>query len=174
MERRASIDYYLEPGHVYFSRHAANIRTVLGSCVTVCLWDRRLKCGGMTHFMYPSVHVRDQATSKYGNVAVLALFKMMKKAGCRNGDIEAQIFGGAHPEGTNGNNGNNVGGENVRVARAVLERNSVPVLSQDVGGVMGRKIVFDTGTGDVAVLKVHKIRDADWLTGPGEESSRGN
>ena len=170
MDRPENIDFYLEPGYVYFSRRAANVRTVLGSCVTVCLWDRRLKCGGMTHFLYPSVHEPERATAKYGNVAVLALVKMMKEAGCRNGDLVAQIFGGAYPEGSNGNS---VGGENVRVAHAVLERKEVPVISQDVGGMMGRKIVFDTGTGHVAVLKVHKIRDADWLANPETEKSQG-
>ena len=50
------------------------------------------------------------------------------------------------------------------VARRALSRRGIRVASEDVGGSLGRKIVFDTGSGQVAVLKVRNIRKSDWVS----------
>lgn len=49
-----SSSYYVKPGYVYFSRRAALLRAVVGSCVAVCLWDTRRRVGGMNDFLMPS------------------------------------------------------------------------------------------------------------------------
>ncbi len=155
----SQVSFYLEPGHIYFSKEAAVVRTVLGSCVAVCLWDRRLKYGGMSHYLYPSTQKAEEATPKYGNVAITALVRMMESAGCRRKDIKAQILGGAQSEDTRPFLKNT---DNVRVAREMLTRKRIKIVSEDVGGTMGRKVILDLGTGEIAVLKVHKIRQTDW------------
>ena len=155
----AQANYFLEPGYIYFSKEAAVVRTVLGSCVAVCLWDHRLKYGGMSHYLYPSTNDPDNTTPKYGNVAITALVRMMDNAGCRRKDIKAQILGGAQPEETGRRLLNK---DNVRIAREVLVRKRIKIVSEDVGGTMGRKVILDLGTGEVAVLKVHNIRQTDW------------
>lgn len=152
--------HFLEPGYVYFTPEAVTIRTVLGSCVAVTMWDRRLRCGGMNHFLYPLVYEKNEATPKYGNVAVSVLIKLMLDAGCKPHDIEAQIVGGAFPR---TDRGLNIGLENVKVARRLLAKRGIMVISEDIGGVLGRKMVFDVGTGEVAVLKVHRLRRNDWV-----------
>jgi len=151
---------FLDPGYVYFTRDAVSIRAVLGSCVSITMWDRRLRCGGMNHYLYPSVLTRMQATPKYGNVAIAVLIKLMLEAGCKPRDIEAQIIGGAFPR---SERGTNVGLENVRVARRFLAKRGIGVVSEDTGGSLGRKVIFDVGTGEVAVLKVHRLRRVDWV-----------
>jgi len=161
MKRPVQNSYFLEPGYIYLTSGPVTLLSVLGSCVAVCLWDGRLKCGGMNHFLYPSTSDASRATAKYGNVAMAWLVQMMDDAGCRRADLKAQIYGGGYLE-TNGDRG--VGEENVRVARMVLARKGITVVSEDVGGTMGRKIMCDVGTGHVAVLKVHKLRDTDWLS----------
>jgi len=153
-------DYYLEPGHIYFTTEPSIVRTVLGSCVAVCLWDRKRHTGGMNHFVYPLVREATKATAKFGNVSTIRLVQLMDEAGCSRENIVAQIIGGATKESSD--NGQ-MGVENARVARKVLERYGIAIVSMDVGGEMGRKVIFDVGTGEVAVLKVHKLRDADWL-----------
>jgi chemotaxis protein CheD len=153
--------YYLEPGYIYCSREQAQLQTVLGSCVAVCLWDEKLKFGGMNHFLLPSTRDPEKATAQYGNVATVELVKMMEKAGSRRHDMRAQILGGAVPPGLGGPD---IGRENTEVARALLKRRAIQVLSEDTGGNMGRKVVFDTGTGHLMVLKVHQLRETDWMT----------
>jgi len=152
-------DYFLQPGYIYFSKTPAIVRTVLGSCVAVTLWDKAQQYGGMNHFLRPWTKDPAEATPQFGNVATAALLQIMEDAGCRREDIVAQITGGAAPDGANESD---VGQGNVQVAREILSRKGIPVISEDIGGTMGRKIVFDTYTGQLVVLKVHRIRETDW------------
>lgn len=163
MAGSGGIDYLLEPGYIYFSKQPVSVRTVLGSSVAVCVWDSRQCCGAINHFLYPSTDDVTETTPRYGNAAVTAMLNIMEDEGCRPADLVAQIFGGGDQE---NRNGSGLGLRNVEVARSILARRGVKVVSEDVGGMMGRKIVFDIGTGHVAVLKVHRIRQTDWLSEP--------
>jgi chemotaxis protein CheD len=160
MDAPHETSYYLEPGYIYFSKRPATVRTVVGGCVAVCLWDRSLKYGGMNHFMKPVTYDKEQATPQYGNVAVSALIKIMEEAGCNRGDLVAQVLGGGAPKSAGDNH---LGKQNVDIAREMLARKGIEIVAEDVGGAVGRKIAFDTGTGQLAVLKVHQLRDSDWL-----------
>jgi len=89
----------------------------------------------------------------------------MIEAGSKKRHLEAQILGGAYdPERCS----RDVGAENVRVARRVLMREGIRVVSEDTGGQKGRKIVFNTGTNEVAVLKVGRLRKGDWYPYEGD------
>lgn len=87
---------------------------------------------------------------------------MMIEAGSNRTDIIAQIYGGAVKEKSEKPD---LGTQNVETARKVLKKKDIAIISEDVGGMMGRKIAFDIKTGQVAVLKVHEynIRDTDWI-----------
>ena len=154
--------FYLEPGYMFCLKKPGTLHAVVGACVVVCLWDIRLRFGGMNHFLYPSTHDPAQATPKYGNVATLGLIRLMEQAGCRKEDMVAQILGGAAPR---NREDHDLGIRNATAAREVLRRKGIFVGSEDIGGTMGRKIVFDTATGHVMILKVHRIRQEDWLLG---------
>ena len=136
------------------------VRTVVGSCVSVCIWDKALQYGGVNHFIKPVTYDQKEATPRFGNVAVAALVRIMEEAGCERTNLVAQILGGGSPPGTMANS---LGDQNIQVAREVLSRKSIIVVAEDVGGHVGRKIAFDTGTGQLAVLKVHQLRESDWL-----------
>ncbi|MFP4163681.1 MAG: chemotaxis protein CheD [Chitinispirillaceae bacterium] len=136
------------------------IQAVVGNCVAVCLWDRELRVGAMNHFLYPYVDKKQDATAVYGNVAQLAALRMMKDAGCRKESIVAHVLGGASPA---WDKDQDLGERNSESARKNLERLGVEVVSEDVGGSVGRKIMFDISTGHVAILKVHDLRKTDWI-----------
>ena len=151
--------YFLEPGYIFLPEKPTSISAVMGSSVSVCLYDRRRHVGGMNLFQLPLVRERHLATPRYGNVAILALIRMMLRAGSRMKDLEAQVLGGAHnPE----SGSEDMGRENVGIARRVLKKERVRVSSEDVGGERGRKIVFNTGTNELAVIKVDRLRAGDW------------
>ncbi len=151
-------NYILEPGFIFVAIRPTVISTVLGSCVSVCLYDREHKIGGMNHFQLPYIRERHKATACYGNVATSALIRMMIDDGSNLENLEAQIFGGAYNPKISPDD---VGSENIMVARKILEKKRVRVVSEDVGGERGRKVVFDTNTNEIAVLKVDKLRKAD-------------
>lgn len=151
-------DYLLEPGHLFVALEPSLIRCVLGTCVSVAIWDRRLAIGGMSHFITPSTRDQSKATARYGNVSTLALVKILERHGSRRCDMEAQILGGGTPP----DGKSKLGEQNVKAARKTLKQCGVKIVSEDIGGTRGRKIVFDTRTGHTAVMKVHTIRHGDW------------
>lgn len=161
----ASENYFLKPGYIFLSVTPTIISTVLGSSVSVCLYDRKRKVGGMNHFKLPTITDPMKSTAEYGNVATLTLIRMMFEDGSKRKHIEAQIFGGAFRGGTTGPD---VGSNNIKVARKVLERARLQIVSEDVGGQKGRKIVFDTAKNEIAVIKVEKIREGDWYPYEGD------
>ncbi|MFW5811032.1 MAG: chemotaxis protein CheD, partial [Thermodesulfobacteriota bacterium] len=85
--------------------------------------------------------------------------------GSKPRNLEAQIIGGAYNPGISGKN---IGRENIQVARKLLARKRIRIVSEDVGGEKGRKVVFNTHTNEVAVIKVEKLRTADWFPYEGE------
>ncbi|PKN68175.1 MAG: hypothetical protein CVU57_00695 [Deltaproteobacteria bacterium HGW-Deltaproteobacteria-15] len=155
----AAENYFLKPGYILVPEAPTIISTVLGSCVAVCLFDCARKIGGMNHFPLPSTANPKEATARYGNVATLTLIGMMLEGGSNIKDLEAQVFGGAFKRETCPTN---IGLENIKVARKILARKKIPIASEDVGGEKGRKIVYDTSSNEVAVIKVDKIRKGDW------------
>lgn len=154
-------EYFLRPGYIYISRVPTLVSTVLGSCVAVVLWDKKQELGGMNHFLYPVTRDAREATPQFGNVGVKALLRFFLEEGSRKGDLEAQVFGGAHPEGGD-HEVMEIGRCNVDVGRQVLLRNGIPIVSEDVGGTKGRKVVYNTKTNEVAVFRVDRLRDSDW------------
>lgn len=152
--------YHLEPGGVFACGEPAMVSAVLGTCVAVCLHDRRLKIGGMNHFLYPKTKVFGQPTHQYATVSIPSLIKKMQQQGCRLEDIEAQIFGGGELLGVFASG--NIGEKNVKMARKILKKNGIRVVSEDVGGLKGRRLIFHTGTNEALVMKTHRIRRGDY------------
>ncbi len=152
-------NYFLKPGYIFLSVTPVVISTVLGSSVSVCLYDKKRRVGAMNHFLMPTVTDPKKATATYGNVATLTLIRMMREDGSSPKHLEAQIFGGAfHADLSSVDMGRN----NIQIARKILARERLPVVSEDVGGQKGRKIVFDTAKNEIAIIKVEKIRKGDW------------
>jgi chemotaxis protein CheD len=154
------LEYFLKPGYIFFSPEPSLIYTVLGSAVTVCLWDREKHYGGAAHFIYPKTSKPQEATTRYGNVAVLTLIRLLTVQGSVRTGLEAQVFGGGDP---NHPAKNTLGEENILTAKAVLRRQGIPVSSEDVGGSRGRKLVYKSDTNEAMVLKVDRLRQEDWF-----------
>lgn len=158
-------NYFLKPGYIFLSVKPTIISTVLGSSVSVCLYDRKRKVGGMNHFKLPAIADPKKTTAEYGNIATLTLIRMMLEDGSKRKHIEAQIFGGAFRAEISDVD---IGNDNVNVARKVLARERLSVVSEDVGGRKGRKVVFDTAKNEIAIIRVEKIREGDWYPYEGD------
>src|SRR5438270_8866832 len=89
---------FLLPGQLHASRTPAQISTILGSCVAICLWDKSSKTGGMNHFLLPGSQDNQgdkESLSRFGDVSTRALLEKLMALGCRRRDLVAKIFGGA-------------------------------------------------------------------------------
>ena len=45
------LEIFLQPGEFYWSDAFTRIRTVLGSCVALCVWHPKKNIGGMCHYI---------------------------------------------------------------------------------------------------------------------------
>lgn len=158
-------DYFLKPGFIYLPEKPTVISTVLGSSVSVSLYDKRLRTGGMNHFLFPRPTSGEKSTALYGNIAVSVLIKMMMENGSRRSHLEAQIFGGAFNTELSSMD---VGQDNFRAARQILDRKRIRIVSEDVGGSKGRKVVFNTNSYEIGILKVNRLRESDWYPYDGD------
>lgn len=158
-------DYFLKPGFIYLPDRPTTISTVLGSSVAVSLYDRSLRLGGMNHFRFPYIESREKTTALYGNIAVLTLIRMMTANGSNISNLEAQVFGGAFNSECSKRD---IGHDNLNTARNILTGKKIKIISEDIGGELGRKIVFNTGTCEIVILKVDRLRDSDWYPYSGD------
>ena len=154
----ATKEHYLYPGNIFASTEPHIVTTVLGSCVSVCLWDSRMHAGGINHYMLPLWNGEGLATPKYGNIAISKLYEKMLSLGCRHKDLRAKIFGGGEVLAVT-NAVLNVGERNIIIARDMLKELKISIISSDVGGRTGRKMLFNTSTGSVMLKKLSKQID---------------
>jgi two-component system chemotaxis response regulator CheB len=107
----------------------------------------------MNHFLLPTGPKIDDTNTRYGDAAIDTLVESMVKLGCSNSCLEAQIFGGGavirHMAGA----GMNIGEKNILLANSRLAQHRIRIVRQDVGGNVGRRIYFDSTTGQVTVKK---------------------
>ncbi len=140
--------HHLNPCMLVARRDELEVTTLLGSCVSVCLWDSHLACGGMNHYMLPLWNGEGLPTPKYGNVAIEKLIENLLGLGCRKEHLVAKCFGGANVLGdTSGRT--LIGDRNITLADELLAIHRIPVLAREVGGLRGMKIIFNTRTGVV-------------------------
>jgi chemotaxis protein CheD len=98
--------------------------------------------------MLPLWNGNGLASPKYGNIAIEKLIDKMKQMGCKKENLIAKVFGGANVIETNINIFN-VGERNHQLAIETLEKENIPIIAKSLGGEVGRKIIFNTQTGDV-------------------------
>ena len=147
LERRV----YLHPGGLWAEPFAGIITTVLGSCVSVCLWDPQTALGGMNHFILP--HGGATPSARYGNHALPMLLARVLEIGAHRETLLACVFGGGSVlpgEAT----GPTLGSRNVSEAFDFLERSGIAVLRHDVEGRQGRKLTFRTADGTTLIRKL--------------------
>ncbi len=134
---------FIFPGNLEVSKKPTQFTTILGSCIAVCLWDNKLKIGGMNHFMLPLWNGEGLASPKYGNIAIDKLIKKMLWSGSRVENLEAKIFGGGNViESTN--NLYNIGDRNIEMALSKIAEYNIKIISSSTGGKRGRKILMDS------------------------------
>lgn len=146
----------LTAGDLHCEREPVLLRTVLGSCVAVCLWDRRQRFGGMSHFLLPNCPDPGDWSPRFGDVAVATLVGRMQALGSSASDLLAKLFGGANVLPTD-MGAFAVGGRNIDIARAELARHGIPVVASHLSGEQGVVLVQCTDCGDVWLRRLGAV-----------------
>ena len=153
---------YLRSGELYFTDSPTVVVTLLGSCVSITMFHRRLKLSAISHGILPRCRNKRACSggcndaTKYVECVVPLMLDWFKQRGSASSELEVGIFGGADQFGFRGGNKSkiplSVGMLNANAALDVLEREGVQTLAKDVGGSQGRKIEFNTKNGDIKLL----------------------
>jgi len=158
---------YLYPGELFVTGEPQLVTTILGSCVSVCLWDVTRRIAGINHYLLPLWNGLGLPTPRFGDIAVSMLIERMMAQGSLRKNMVAKIFGGAtmweHGSGVYA-----VGERNVDLAFRTMAQEGVSVVAADVEGEAGRKIILDTETGEVTV-QMNRMRS---VQGKGFATSR--
>lgn len=157
----------IDPGEYYASNIPVTISTLLGSCVSACLFDPINKVMGMNHFMLSQQRYVQNPTmtqseaGRYGIHSMELLINEMLKLGAAKRLLKAKAFGGSALIGKRGIEDENflsVGSVNSQFIRDFLALEEIPLLVENLGGNEGRVIHFSYG--DFAVY-MRKIKSLD-------------
>lgn len=132
------------------------LSTVLGSCVSVCLYDPDLKIGGMNHYLLADASEGEATNLKYGANAMELLINNLLRRGAMRDRLQAKVFGGSQMSGRFAD----IGPRNSDFALRYLAAEDFPVLAHDLGGVQARRVNFHPVTGKARVGHVNGTVDA--------------
>jgi len=131
------------------------LRTILGSCVGICLYDKDRGIGGLAHVMLPTSKQGGSSPKKYADTAIPMLVDELVSLGA--GKLVAKIVGGAMMFNLSENSlMGEIGKNNVSKAREILEKLNISIVAEDTGGNYGRTIDFYLETGEVKVKSIGK------------------
>ena len=142
------------PGQYHATGDGTVITTVLGSCVSVCLYDAVNGVGGMNHYMLPGdsgeTGRSGNGSARYGTHAMKLLLEHVMQLGAVRACLEAKVFGaGRVMDGMS-----DVGRQNADFALRYLKAQKIRIVAVDVGDTLPRKIFFSSATGQVFVKRI--------------------
>ena len=145
-------------GEFFASSEPVVVNTILGSCVSACLYDPGAGIGGMNHILVPGkASFKDfNAAARFGINAMELLINAMMTLGADRSRIKAKVFGGAHVlPGLSEQSA--VGQKNAEFVVNFLNNENIGIECKDLGGYKTRKIFFHTDSARVFLKRSHTI-----------------
>ncbi|MCH2205428.1 MAG: response regulator [Lentisphaerales bacterium] len=153
---------FLLPGEFHVTRKPMQLVTVLGSCVSVCLYNRTNGLAGMNHFVFPEGNNIDKLNrGRYGNTANNLIAQSLFAVDAERSHYIAKIFGGSNPLQSDVGGDTKIGVRNIQAAETFLSRIGVPLREKIVGSKKCYRIYFDTSTGNVKVEEIARAGDQE-------------
>ncbi len=133
------------------------LRTILGSCIGICIYDPKVKIGGLSHIMLPTSKKPTNNLKKYADTAIPLMIDEMIRLGAYRERFIAKLAGGAtmFKYADNSLMGD-IGKNNIISVREILVSLRIPIVSEEVGGDYGRTIDFYLETGELKVKSIGK------------------
>ena len=144
----------LMPGDVALGQAGDQIRTLLGSCVSVILTDPRRTVGVMSHIVHVGKpNAANAKNTAFGDVAMKEMFARLRSVGISPTHCDAYVFGGGNmfPQLFNARH---VGDANVNWVLDYLEHHGIHLVDHCLGGNGYRKVSWTVGKGEPLVETV--------------------
>lgn len=149
-------EIYLGPGELVVAREPAILATILGSCIGVSFWCSRLRVGALCHSVLPvcprtgAGEIDSAVGNRYVDFCIRSLASQFDRLGARRIEVQVKIFGGSEVNfSSHGGARPTVGRLNTEAAIRVLADERYVVAASSVGSRFGRRIRFNTGSGEV-------------------------
>jgi len=136
-------------GEIEVARGAFMLRTLLGSCVGLVVYDLKNQVGGLAHIVLPTSNGQTSLPGKYADTALAELLKQIRELGGRERQLSAKFAGGANMFATTGPA--SIGDQNIGAVEQLLKSAGIPVMGRHCGGKSGRRLAFEVDTGRVAI-----------------------
>ncbi|MDQ8023230.1 MAG: chemotaxis protein CheD [Moraxellaceae bacterium] len=138
----------VSPGQIAIGHSKDELRTLLGSCVAITLWQPQRHVGAMCHIVLPARNLppgRRGLDARFADEAWVKMSVALAAQGVAAADCECKVFGGAR---VFSHEFANMGARNVASVRALLHNVGVQIANEHVGGNGYRELRFDILTGD--------------------------
>jgi len=153
---------YLKAGELHITEQPASVLTVLGSCLAVTMLHRPTGINAICHGLLPECREMTgcsadcSSADKYVVCAIRRMTKEFNRRGVASREIEVKVFGGAEmfSPGAGAKSTITVGKQNTEAALRAIAKEGLTIASMDVGGVQGRKLFFNTATGEVLLKRL--------------------
>jgi chemotaxis protein CheD len=138
---------YLMPGRIFTASKPHVITAIVGSGVTVCLWDSISKVGGANHYLLPNDASGSPQDPKYAQFANQQLLREVLEKGANRNSLQAKIFGGSVPTVMFSKTNDCIGARNIEAAVQFVTQEKLQLVQREAGGTKARKILFQTDDG---------------------------
>jgi chemotaxis protein CheD len=146
--------YELMPGDVALGFAGDQLKTLLGSCVSVILTDPRRTVGVMSHIVHVGQpNASNRENTAYGAPAMAEMVRLLHSVGFAPRSCLAYVVGGGNMF-PNLYTRHHVGANNVDWVLAYLAHHKIALLKQDLGGSAYRKLVWTVGPDEPVVNAV--------------------
>ncbi len=122
---------------------------VVGSCIALTLYHPRTGHGALAHIVLPRSSDRTGPPGKYADTAIPYMVEALGKKGANCAGLVAKLSGGASMFGTSGPI--KIGEQNAEAVTQLLKDLKIPIRGTHLAGPKGRRVTFNTQTGDVTV-----------------------
>ncbi len=150
---------YLKPGEFYFAVNPSIVSTVLGSCVSITMYNDEQHMSAICHALLPEEIIPGDPY-RYVDSSITSMLHQFDRHGIGREDIEVKLFGGSDilPTSDSSYRTMTVGQQNILRAQHIIARERLNLVASDVGGTRGRKILFHTHNGEIYLQRLRTIK----------------
>ena len=169
------VDINLKPGELYIAKKPMIIKTLLGSCVSVVMHNKRTKVSAISHAQLPGKKECSQCSShcpvrclkdsdddnsfKYVISSTKYMLNKLENMGIERNEIDIKLFGGSNVMKALTRD-KTVGESNIEQAHQTLKNLNLKIKGEDTGGDTGRTIYLVSNTGEVYARKHTKVNNS--------------
>jgi len=136
-------------GEMAVAQANGTLRTLLGSCMGLALYDRRKRVAGVAHIVLPESRGKEAAPGKFVDTAIPALRADMEELAGTSLRLVARLAGGANMFATDA--ARRIGDQNIEATEALLKALRVPVVGRHCGGTQGRRMTMNASSGVITI-----------------------